>query len=135
MAKLSDRQHKQLIARYAETNNYRQVAREFGVSEATVRSHCKGDKKTTQICAQKKEQNTQDMLEFLESNKNKAQEFIMMALEGMADAEKIRRSGVQSLATAIGIVVDKYIQNAPQAESAQLQKAKEILGDIDGVIE
>ena len=134
MAKLSDRQHKQMIARYAETNNYRQVAREFGVSEATVRSHCKGDKKTTHIIAQKKEQNTQDILSFMDSRKGKIYNILDLLLDGI-DEEKVRKSGVQSLATAIGIVVDKYIQNAPQAESAQLQKAKEILGDIDGVIE
>ena len=135
MAKLSDRQHKAMIARYAETNNYSLVAREFGVSEATVRNHCKGDKKTSEICERKKEQNTLDMISFMESRKDKAQEFIDLCFEEMNERKKIGKAGVQSIAIAMGIVVDKFIQNAPPTDSAQLQRAKEILGEVDGVIE
>lgn len=135
MAKLSDRQHKAMIARYAETNNYAQVAREFGVSKQTVKNHCDADKETRQILTQKKEQNTLDMISFMESRKDKAQEFIDLCFEEMNARKKIGKSGVQSIAVAMGIVVDKFIQNTPQSDSAQLQHAKEILGDIDGVIE
>ena len=134
MAKLSDRQHKAMIARYAETQNYRQVAREFGVSEATVRNHCKGDAQTSQLCAQKKEENTQDILSFMESRKGKVFDILDKILEGLNDDDKIKRTGLQALATAYGIVIDKVTQNAPQTDSAQLQRAKEILGEVDGVI-
>lgn len=135
MAKLSDRQHKQLIARYAETNNYRQVAREFGISYTTVKRHVSGDAETVKKVAQKKEENTQDILSFLDSRKGKIYDILDKLIEGMNDEEKIQRTGLQALATAYGIVVDKVTQNAPQTDSLQLQKAKEILGDIDGVIE
>lgn len=135
MAKLSDRQHKQMIARYAETNNLHQVAREFGVSVTTVKRHISGDEKTLRIVMQKKEENTQDILSFMESRKGKVFDILDKIIEAMGDDEKIRRTGLQSLATAYGIVIDKVTQNAPQTDSLQLQKAKEILGDIDGVIE
>lgn len=134
MAKLSDRQHKAMIARYAETNNYSQVAREFGVSETTVRRHLNSDKTTLKKVERKKEQNTLDMIAFMESRKNKAQEFIDLCFEEMNERQKIGKAGVQSIAIAMGIVVDKFIQSAPPADNAQLQHAKEILGDIDGVI-
>lgn len=134
MAKLSDRQHKAMIARYAETNNYSQVAREFGVSETTVRRHLNSDKTTLKKVEKKKEQNTLDMIAFMESRKNKAQEFIDLCFEEMNERQKIGKAGVQSIAIAMGIVVDKFIQSAPPADNAQLQHAKEILGDIDGVI-
>ena len=134
MAKLSDRQHKRMIARYAETNNYCQVAREFGVSEMTVRRHCKGDKTTSKIVERKKEENLQDILSFMESRKGKIYNILDLLLDGI-DEEKVKKSGVQSLATAYGIIVDKVTQNAPQTDSAQIQKAKEILGGVDGVIE
>lgn len=135
MAKLSDRQHKAMIARYAETNNYAQVAREFGVSKQTVKNHCDADKETRQILTQKKEQNTLDMISFMESRKDKAQEFIDLCFDEMNARKKIGKAGVQSIAIAMGIVVDKFIQNAPPTDSAQLQRAKEILGEVDGVIE
>ena len=135
MAKLSDRQHKAMIARYAETNNFSQVAKEFGVSVNTVKNHCNADENIAHICAQKKEQNTLDMIEFLDSRKSKAQDFLDLAFEYLQDTKKLDKAGLQSIATAMGIVVDKFIQNAPQTDSAQLQKAKDILGGIDGVIE
>ena len=134
MAKLSDRQHKAMIARYAETNNYSQVAREFGVSETTVRRHLNSDKTTLKKVERKKEQNTLDMIAFMESRKNKAQEFIDLCFDEMNERQKIGKAGVQSIAIAMGIVVDKFIQSAPPADNAQLQHAKEILGEIDGVI-
>lgn len=127
MAKLSDRQHKAMIARYAETNNYSLVAREFGVSEATVRNHCKGDKKTSEICEQKKEQNTLDMISFMESRKDKAQAFVDMCLEEMTDRRKIGKSGVQSIAVAMGIVIDKFTQNVTEStnENTLLQEIRD----------
>lgn len=132
--KLTDKQHKRMIARYAECQNYSVVAREFGVSVNTVKKHCLSDKETANICKQKKEENTLDMIAFMESRKNKAQEFIDLCLEEMNERSKIGKAGVQSIAIAMGIVVDKFIQSAPPADNAQLQHAKEILGDIDGVI-
>ena len=135
MAKLSDRQHKQMIARYAETNNLHQVAREFGVSVSTVRRHLSSDEETARIVTQKKEENTQDILSFMESRKEKVFYILDKLIDGMDDDDKIKRTGMQALATAYGIIIDKVTQNTPQTDSAQLQKAKDILGGIDGVIE
>lgn len=132
--KLTDKQHKRMIARYAECQNYSVVAREFGVSVNTVKKHCLSDTETANKCKQKKEENTLDMIAFMESRKNKAQEFIDLCFEEMNERQKIGKAGVQSIAIAMGIVVDKFIQSAPPADNAQLQHAKEILGDIDGVI-
>lgn len=134
MAKLTDKQHKKIIARYAECQNLSQVAREFNVSVSTIKRHLDGDKETVKRVNQKKEQNTLDMIAFMESRKNKAQEFIDLCFEEMNERQKIGKAGVQSIAIAMGIIVDKFIQSAPPADNAQLQHAKEILGDIDGVI-
>lgn len=134
MAKLSDRQHKAMIARYAETQNFSEVAREFGVSVNTVKNHCLADEETANICKQKKEENLQDILSYMDSRKGKVFNILDKLIEGMDDDEKIKRTGLQALATAYGIIVDKVTQNAPQTDSAQLQRAKEILGEVDGVI-
>lgn len=131
MAKLTDKQHKRMIARYAECQNYSQVAREFHVSEYTVRSHCKGDKKTSEKIEQKKEENTLDMLAFLDSRKGEAEDFISMALKHLRDDKKLERTGIQAIATAMGIVIDKYIQNVPQTA-----KGNALLQEIrDGIAE
>ena len=49
------------------------------------------------------------MLAFLDANKTSAQEFILMAMEALKDPEKLSKTGAQSIATAMGIVIDKFM--------------------------
>lgn len=131
MAKLTDRQHKKMIARYAECQNLSQVAREFKVSKSTVKRHVDGDEETVQKVTQKKEENTLDMLAFLDSRKGEAEDFVALALKYLRDENKLSRTGIQAIATAMGIVIDKYLQNIPQAA-----QGNDLLKEIrDGITE
>lgn len=133
MAKLTDKQHKQIIARYAETQSYTRVAKEFGVSVTTIRRHCNGDKATLKKVTRKKEQNTLDMLAYMDSRKNVAQSLCDKIMEAMQDPNTLAQASIRELATAFGIIVDKFTQsNRPNDEL--LQRASDILGKIDGVI-
>ena len=128
MAKLTDKQHKKMIARYAECQNYSQVAREFNVGESTVRRHIAKDPKAAKKAEQKKEENTLDMLTYLDRKKSTAQDFVDMAFEYMQDPKKMERASLQTLATAIGIVIDKFTQNVPlqtQGNNALLQEIRD----------
>lgn len=109
MGKLTDKQHKKIIAMYADCQNYSQVARQFGVSVNTIKRHVNGDLKAAKLVNEKKEQNTQDMLAFLDANKQSAQEFILMAMEALKDPEKLSKTGAQSIAVALGIIIDKFM--------------------------
>lgn len=131
MPKLTDRQHKKIIARYAETQNYSLVAKEFGVSETTIRRHCKADKATSEKVAKKKEQNTLDMLAFMDSRKGKAQDLVDRILITLNDPEKLQTASVRDLATALGIIVDKFTQATPQENA----KANTLLEEIKQGIE
>lgn len=132
MPKLTDRQHKKIIARYAETQNYSLVAKEFGVSETTIRRHCKADKATSEKVARKKEQNTLDMLAFMDSRKGKAQDLVDRILLTLNDQEKLQTASVRDLATALGIIVDKFTQATPQENA----KANTLLEEIkQGIME
>lgn len=133
MAKLTDRQHKQILARYAETQSYTRVAKEFGVSVTTIRRHCNGDKATLNKVTRKKEQNTLDMLAYMDARKNVAQSLCDKIMEAMQDPETISHASMRELATAFGIIVDKFTQNNRPSDEL-LQRASDILGKIDGVI-
>lgn len=109
VGKLTDKQHKKIIAMYADCQNYSQVARQFGVSVNTIKRHVNGDLKAAKLVNEKKEQNTQDMLAFLDANKQSAQEFILMAMEALKDPEKLSKTGAQSIAVALGIIIDKFM--------------------------
>lgn len=108
MAKhLTDAKKKQIIADYVECGNYSEVARKHKVSKDTVRRLCNRTD-ILQKAQEKKEQNTKDMLEYLDQKRDTAFKFIDKAFEEMCKEEKIEKTSIINLATAIGIVIDKY---------------------------
>lgn len=134
VAKLSDKQRKQIIAERVSGQRYKQIAIKFHVSETTVRNVCHKDPKTAERCASKKEANTLEMLAYMDSQKGKAQELLSKIIEALGDPEKLARANVRDLATAYGIIADKFIQTAPNTGDDLLLRAKAILGEVDGVI-
>lgn len=108
MAKISDRQHKKMVAMYAECQNYRAVARAFHVSETTARRHINGDAKTAEIVARKKEQNTVAILEHMNKQKGQVCGLLDRLIKAMDDPVKMDVSTLPQLATTLGILVDKY---------------------------
>lgn len=108
MAKLTDRQRKRIIAERADGSSLRELAKKYHVSETTIRRTLKNDPETAQKVAQKKEQNTLDMLAFMDSRKDQAQSVIDSCLTALVNPEKIESASFSQIATALGIVVDKF---------------------------
>lgn len=129
MAKISDRQHKKMIAMYAECQNYRAVARAFGVSETTARRHITSDKKTAQIVAHKKEQNTVAILEHMNRQKTQVCGLLDRLIKAMDDPVKMDISTLPQLATTLGILVDKY--TADEAHTHGMSMENNIFDVID----
>lgn len=133
MAKhLTDKQKKQIIANYVECQNYSQVARKYNISRNTVKAVVMSDKKIADKCQQKKEQNSVDILEYMESQKKQVCSLLDSYLSAMQDSSKIKRAGVLQLATALGIVIDKYTATAQNDQA--LKKLDEVMDKIGGVI-
>ena len=110
-ARLTDKQKKKIIADYVESGSYRATAKKFGVSDNTVRKICNENADVAQKCAQKKEQNTADMLSYMESRKEQAKEVLDSYITALADPLKIDSAKLSEVATAMGIVIDKFINN------------------------
>ena len=75
MAKLSDRQRKQIIAEYVEGDgrvSQRSLAKKYNVCLTTISKILK-NKEVKQKCEDKKNENTRSMLEFLDEQKDTAQ--------------------------------------------------------------
>ena len=109
-AHLSDRTKKKIIADRVDGMSLRRIAEKYGCSVYAVSKACESDQKFKQKITQKKEQNTLDMLAYLNARTKNAQEFIDIALEAIKDPEKIDKASVQTLATAVGIIIDKFTQ-------------------------
>lgn len=120
--KLTDKQRKKIIAEYVEGGtSQRKLAEKYHVSPYLIRSILNGDKNLAQKISHKKEENTASVLAFMDSKKNDVCGLIDKLLAAMGDEDKLAAATVNQLATAMGIVIDKYTAN----EAVKSSDAKE----------
>lgn len=131
-ARLTDKQKKKIVADYLELGSYNAAARKNGVSNHTVKRIVLETPEISKKVQQKKEQNTADVLSHMESQKDEVIKVLDEYLAAMRDPAKIKRAGVVQLATALGIVIDKYTMTAKNEQA--LQKLDEVMDKIGGVI-
>lgn len=108
MAKLTDRQRKQIIAEYVEGDgkiSQRQLAKKYSVSLSTI-SKILSDEKVEQKCTYKKEENTLSMLEYLDSRKQTAQELMEKILA--LSAEDIAKANLRDKMGALKILSEVF---------------------------
>lgn len=111
MAKLTDKQRKKIIAESVNGSSIRALAAKYNVSTTTIQRVLKSDTELTQKVAQKKAENTVSILAFMDSKKNDVCGLIDKLLVAMGDEDKLAAATVNQLATAMGIVIDKYTAN------------------------
>lgn len=125
-ARLTDRQKKKILADYVQTNNYCATAKINGVSATTVKNLVRGNADIVKMCEQKKEENTVEMLAFMESRKGEMQKAIDLHLKALTDPEKIKAAALSQIATSFGIIVDKATKNTAGSNDS--------LNKLDGLI-
>lgn len=113
--RLTDRQKKKIIADYVQLQSYTRTAKLNDVAESTVRKIVKDNPKCADLCVLKKEQNTQDMLSYLGSKREEAQDLLGLYLKAMADTNKIAEATLPQLSTAFGTIVDKFAMLGDQS--------------------
>lgn len=131
-ARLTDKQKKKIVADYLELGSYNAAAKKNGVSNHTVKRIVLETPEISKKVQQKKEQNIADILSHMESQKDEVIKVLDEYLAAMRDPAKIKRAGVVQLATALGIVIDKYTMTTKNEQA--LQKLDEVMDKIGGVI-
>lgn len=111
-ARLTDKQKKKIIADYVEQRSYNAVAKKHKVSATTVKNVVLKNVQIVGMCEQKREQNTLEMLEYMDSRKGEAQGIIDLYLKKLADPDKLEGATLAQIATALGIVVDKFTKTS-----------------------
>src|SRR5699024_438620 len=111
-ARLTDKQKKEIIADRADDMSIRQLADKYKVSTTTIQRVIKENPEVTQIVTQKKEENTADILAFMDGKKQDVCAIISLYLEYLQDLNKLDRASIQSIATSLGIIIDKFTQGA-----------------------
>ena len=112
MTKLTDKQKKKIIADYVDNGNYSETARINNTTDTTVRTIIKDNKDMAlKKMEQKKQQNTKDILEYMEETKEKRKKVIDLCLEKMEERlNKDELMNIKDIATAYGVLVDKSLK-------------------------
>jgi len=111
-ARLTDKQKKKIVADYVELDSYRATARKNQVSTDTVKRVVLNAPNIVQKATQKKEENTLEMLEYMDSRKRQAQEILDLYLTALADPAKLQGATLAQIATAAGIIIDKFTKTS-----------------------
>ena len=110
--KLTDKQKKKIIADYIDNNNYSETARMNNISETSVRRIVKGNGGITEKVEQKKEENTQDMFEYMKNKDNDKKRIVDLCFEALD--KKLSNldmfTNVKDIATVYGIIMDKELK-------------------------
>jgi transposase-like protein len=125
-ARITDRKKKKIIADWIEMQSYSAVAKRHGVTHQTVKRIVSASPDIAQKVQQKKEENTADMMAYMESQKAAMQEAITLHLKALTDPEKISAATLSQIATSFGIIVDKATRNTASGNDS--------LNKLDGLI-
>ena len=120
---IPDKLRKKVIAEYVECGNYSAVARKFKLSVNGVKKIVQGDTDCAAQCEQKKKENTVAVLAHMDARKKDVCEIIDILLAAIRDPDKIAAAPLNQIATAMGIIIDKYTANEitlPGSKSSSL---------------
>lgn len=108
-ARLTDKQKKKIIADYVQMNSYNAVAKKHGLAASTVRKIVLSDPESKEKLNRKKEENSADVLAYMDSQKQVVCEIIGKGLAVLNDPEKLRDATPNQITTALGTLIDKWV--------------------------
>lgn len=120
-ARLTDKQKKKIVADYLETGNYRATARKNRIADGTVKRIVLECSDIEQKVAQKKEENTADILAYMESQKGLVCEIIGKGLAALNDPEKLAEATPAQITTALGTLIDKWTDIKGEGKEDKVQ--------------
>ena len=107
-ARLTDKQKKKIVADYLELGSYRSTAKKNNVADGTVKRIVLECGDFEQKIAQKKEENTADILAYMESKRGIVCEIIEKGLMALNSEEKLAEASPAQITTALGTLIDKW---------------------------
>ena len=119
-SRLTDKQKKKIVADFVMLRSYSAVGKLNGISDKTVKKYVEEDPEFTELSEQKKEENTADILAYMEKQREAVCDIIGVGLECLPEKIKTAKSASE-ITTAIGTLIDKWalISGAP------VEKAKD----------
>lgn len=112
MAKLTDSEKQKIVADYVENQNYSETGRMNNVSDKTVKRVIDSIPDVVEKVERKKEENTKDILEYMDKIYDKQKSIIDLSLSALE--EKLKSPdmfmNVKDIATVYGVIFDKALK-------------------------
>ena len=106
--RLTDKQKKKIVADYLELGSYNAAAKRNGVSDTTVKRIIVESGGIAEKLEQKKQENTADILAYMESQRGVVCEIIEKGLTALNDPDKLASASPSQITTALGTLIDKW---------------------------
>ena len=106
--RLTKKKKMKIVADYLETQSINSAAKKNGVSWASVKKVLEESGEIEKKLEQKKEQNTADILAYMDTKKDVVCAIIGDYLEALRDKEKIEKATTVQLSTTLGTLIDKF---------------------------
>lgn len=107
-ARITDQQKKKIVADYVQLGSWNAVAKINGCAPNTVKKIVQSSADIAELCNRKKEENTADVLAYMDSRKELVCSFIGKGLEMLNDPEKLAAANLSQITTAMGTLIDKW---------------------------
>ena len=140
--KKTDKEIKEIIAYSLDCNNYSETARKFGMSDTGVKKLIdrESNKESTKLLAEKKNNNTQEIMQDMDDRKETVKRLLGKLLKGIED--KIDNvdmfTSIRDIAMAYGTIVDKEFKRQElelkKKELALMEKELESDSSLNGSI-
>lgn len=105
---INPRKRKKIVADYVALGSYAAAARINGVAPNSVKRIVAAEPEIARLCAQKKEQDTQDVLAYMGKQSDLVCDIIGKGLSALADDDKLAAANPAQITTAIGTLIDKW---------------------------
>ena len=107
-ARLTDKKKKKIVADYLECESYNATAKKNGVCGQTVRRVVEESQGISENLKRKKDENTADILAYMESQKGIVCEILQKGLAALNSPEKLAEASPSQITTALGTLIDKW---------------------------
>lgn len=107
-ARLTDKKKKKIIADYLATESYNATARMNGVARNTVKKVVLETPDIDKKCQKKKDENTADIIAYMESQKQMVCEIIETGLRVLPEKIENAKTATE-VTTALGTLIDKWV--------------------------
>ena len=133
-ARLTDKQKKKIVADYLECQSINLAAKKNGVSWDSAKKALEEAGEIEKKLEQKKQENTADILAYMESQRGVVCEIIEKGLTALNDPDKLASASPAQITTALGTLIDKWVPKGQpivgkdQVEDDDLSKSLKELG-------